>query len=128
QPCGNHVTRRPSGSRHNGAWRTMGHLGYAAQCARHAVSLLRGRLPGSHLQTDAGRQGPGLVGPCEPPAEAVWLDCGDRLPVGEHAVRRRAAQLASAKADAKTDASHVDRKVSERTLAAERPESSGDYF
>ena len=63
-----------------------------------------GRLPGPHLQADPRRQGARRARRIGQAAQAVRLDPRDRVPVGERALRRRAAELARAEADAAPEA------------------------
>ena len=64
-----------------------------------AVSLRRRRVPRPRLQAHARRQGARDARQVRTSAEAVRLDSRDRLPVGERALCRRAAELARAEAD-----------------------------
>ena len=54
--------------------------------------------PGPRLQADARRQGARRARRSRQAAQAVRLDSRDRVPVGERALRRRAAELARAEA------------------------------
>ena len=63
-------------------------------------ALCRRRLSRPHLQALARRQGARRARRVRPPAEAVWLDPRDRVPLGERAVRRRDHHLAHPEAAA----------------------------
>ena len=73
-------------------------LGVVHHAAAEPGAVCVGRLSRPDLQAEAGRQGARRAGRGRQAAEAVRLDPRDRLPVGEHAVCGRAAELAGAEA------------------------------